>query len=112
MTDTPDQAALVLALQEAAADGVPVLTRNFGMVEHAVSKRRYVVETVELGPLGMLQLWSPVPFATAQLAAFTEAEFQARTGIMRGATVPDALRHLTDLGGRLGDMFGPNGAPN
>jgi len=109
MTDIPipDQAALAQAAAEAAQDGLPVLIRGFGMVE-VPSKRRYVVETVQFGPLGSLQLFSPVIFATAQLAAFREAEYQARTGIVRGAALPDALAHLTDLGARLGG-FNPNG---
>jgi hypothetical protein len=112
MTDTPEQApdqmALMLAIQQASEDGILVVGRSYAMVEHTGSRRRYVVETVNLGTLGRLELWAPPILAAAQLTDFKEAEYQARTGIVRGKALPDALAHLTDLGARLGG-FGPNG---
>jgi len=108
MTETPDQVALALALQQATEDGILVVGRGYSMVEHMGSHRRYVVETVNLGTLGRIDLWSPPILAAAQLVDFKEAEYQARTGIVRGNALPDALDRLKNIGAGLSG-FNPNG---
>ena len=95
------------AIQGAMQDGFPVFGWKFGMIEHPGSKRRYVVLEVDLGnPTGTLNFFAPGALATHYLRAFGESEQMARTGIVQGTALPDALAQLKAFGQGL------NGQPN